>query len=636
MAALLTIPAISATFHENPDDTINSVIIQDAVRTLYESTTFIVYETSDEAFENAFPNYDLYLVIEPTRLPPVTHLMAWDPTTETAYDTTRDFPEMMADSNALLLEKKDALTYALAFASVGNTELELAKVPVTSQDSEELGTTVRDPQATGRALDGWNVTLTTWFHHNGFMTDWSLGFTTSEIVDANWVVEESAVGPFAHTAESTNFKVGMEFLNHWSTTGGHTLRAYQATEAGAEQLLLPSDVETLDWRQIPNTTRQNHDGSTWVAYYPSVEPDTPSSIAELGKALTGAGVHVYDEQVARNPTGCAGSENPNANWGFESSDPDCQLGIHVLNYRSLLCIICVYAGDDVKIYVDPGLQQTLNGLGLYLNSTVHDINSIGRALVSHEHFHNLQFGITEWDPFWRVYLEGQASLAQSLIEPLGEHQPSSPTTTDANLHQKEPADIFCKGQHSANLLWGHFYSEDGGMSAIRGTLEELAEAPGIDCHEEIRGAIDNQTGAASDGHADFANLLTDFSLRVYMKDFPRTAPTETASRNWGLHLEDVHREVQQVDTTAEWEVGAFAANYVQLPGSGVYAVTCSARDSWEFRVLYRGTDGTVTIDYIDCGIEGVLVEAALHKEVLFNAIRMEPWPDSYDLTLKSS
>lgn len=403
LSAVLVLPTITA-LSRNVNPT-GDATIRSAAEALY-GTDIIVYPATDEKFTTAFPGIQVYWVEEKKLQPHKVHAMAWNSSASKKYDFTKDFDALFSDLGVTVSNATTAVKYAEAYTQVANTELQAQREVVYASDSNRVNFSVADPIAESVG-NLWQVRLTTWSYQNGVIANWTVKLDTTQLSEATWEVVALARGNYSLDLEATAFRIGTIIKNTYNATGVHALKGYQRSgdELTIWDLLILIDPTQQQYSPIPGTAESNFDGSQWQPKFTTgVLP--PPNVIDLAHALAAAGVNAYNKQVTKNaatPSCTSGALNPSANWTFESKDPDCELEINIYPTLTLLCGACILAGYDVKIYIPAFFKEWANSLGAYLNPDKHNLSTIARTVIGHEHFHNLQYAISEWVPSWDTY-----------------------------------------------------------------------------------------------------------------------------------------------------------------------------------------------------------------------------------------
>lgn len=553
-----------------------------------------VHAASNAYFAAAFPSHQLYVVRMPTGLPPETHAMAWNPVLQHAFDATKQYNALLTDSGAIVSTASDALKYSKAYAEVANVELGVIRDVVTSANSTELGVTVADPAATP-LLNGWQATLTTWSRENGVLADWVIRFNAAAVDSAKWKVTQTGVGEHRATWAATAFRPNIWIWNLYSPTAGHELRAYQEESDGTLTLLKTGAAATgQDFSTYTSAT--NFDGTTWTVYYPTQGiADIPESAADLAIAARDGGVYAYQTHVTKSTAPCAGTMNPQTNWGFNSADPDCNLQVYVLEPRSLYCIACIVPGDDVRIYLSPAMVETLQAFGWFTNPEKHTTTTITRVVMGHEHFHNLQYVIMQWQPRCDAVMEGQARFQETLTDPDASQDPSSPWYFDSNYYQEKTNHALADQSYSAALYWGWFYANKGGIGAIKLVLEKMTSVTDGRCEFAISYAINMALG----GQNGQTSLAGQTYIDHAINDFPETrqfswsTPLGGSTNNWATYLYGPWEPSYQNGVVT----GGFAMK--RVPTDGTYDIECAWSVGDAVRFVTR-SGSTVNTETWDC------------------------------------
>lgn len=356
--------------------------ILSAARSLYNVTNINAYAWNSTDFHNAFPNFDLYAVVELTRHPAPVHAMAWSATLQSAWDATKDFNSILTTAGATITSASDATRYASALARLSNSEFQVPRGVLNASDSSWLGRTVNNATATPLLPSGWNVTLSTWSDENGVLANWTILLSTSAVTSSEWRVVAEAVADYKPSWEAISLREGTVITNTYTIAPpSYALQAVR----GSTTLALPSGV--LSQSYSPNNNATNFDNSTWDIEQSS----SAGNITTLSNALLNASVWSYRWQVDRNNgTGpCANHTNPNSSWGLESRDNDCHLKLRVFQSASPFCGVCVEAGNETIIYVTERLQDLFGDIQWYRNASRYTLDDIAKTVVAHAHLVNL-------------------------------------------------------------------------------------------------------------------------------------------------------------------------------------------------------------------------------------------------------
>ena len=412
----------------------------------------------------------------------------------------------------------------------------------------------------------------------------------------------------------------------------------------------PAHHEDTSWAKLAERT--NFDGSKWVVYGFSYLGVPLPDARGLAVSLAEAGVHAYDQQVLRNPV-CGSHDNPAPNWGFESKDPDCVLEVYLLTHPLhvsttrghdyLTCLAaCIHHGADVKVMVQPWAKELFLASANNVDPFVNDQDGFARALMGHENFHNLQYQLSAWDPYWAAYIEGQAAFQETVVAAPQSADPTSSWYARGRQYQQSAVHGLCKSidapapasdrarDYDLGLYWGYLYWKDGGFGLIHDALDAMAGVRGLSCDVGLPQAITTALAANPGLHDTHEAALVDFALHAYTKEFTWGGPGQTA-RDWGEHLDDPLFEVQATGTLTR-AVGPSGLQYVKLPTQGTYAVDCAAGSGWTFRLFLKDAAGAVTTQPVTCGAP-VAVDGSLHADVVFSAVRTATTEGSYALTV---
>jgi hypothetical protein len=573
-----------------------------AARQLYGTTDLVIERVTNGAFAAAFPKYRLYFAYELQGPPVGGHAMAWEPKLQQAYDITSEYDALLTAAGAVVGTSAAAITYAEPYAELANGEVQLGRKVVGAGDAAWIGRPLQDPSAVA-TLDGWRVTLTSWASENGILADWTVTFQVGRVVEGEWAVTDAYAGPYSFALEAPNLRDGMLFVNQYRAAG-HSLQSTAPPSEGGGPLVLGEGWRDLDWVVLEQRT--TYDGSTWLVLYPQTASPPPADVLATAAAAADAAVFAYDRMVVRNPTPCAGIENPAPDWGFEVLDGDCVMRVYLLPPSAVQCGgACPLPGTEVEILVRRDIVPQLQSNGYYVDPG-HDLASAMRVVIGHELFHSLQWVLSRWfpPPFgWSVYRESQARLAQTLLDPATEHQPSShwygtieaaSVAQGVNYFQLHPSDGMCTQFYSYGHYWGQLFVDDGGMAAIRAVLAELGKevAPGglgVQCnHARLGAAIDRALTALPGGHATHAEALQDFGDAALRRDFVWGTVDGLDPRSWGDHMLPLAHASLAVGQTLSLSAAPYGVRSTKLPASGSFRLSCSTTDAhWSF-LLFRG------------------------------------------------
>lgn len=384
---LLAATAVTARYdgevHINGPGVADETILAYA-RSLYNVANVSAYLWNSTDFNNAFPGFSLYAVVELTRHPATVHAMAWNASLATGYDVTKHYNTLLALTGASITTQALAIKYARAFARLANSEFQVPRGVLNASDSSWLERTVADPSATSLIPVGWNVTLSTWSDENGILANWTITFSTNSILSyGEWWVVGQAVADYRPSWEAYSLREDTVVRTNLTP---YAVTAVRSTSQGTTALALPTDVVSQAYTELSNAT--NFDNSTWHIEKPSAAGD----INALSSALLNASVWSYDWQVGRNNgTGpCANQTNTdNASWGFQSRDNDCKLRIRVFQSASIFCGICVDAGNETVVYVTERLQDLFTDIRWYRNASRYTLSDVAKTVVAHAHLVNL-------------------------------------------------------------------------------------------------------------------------------------------------------------------------------------------------------------------------------------------------------
>lgn len=573
----------------------------------------------------------LFRVEAETAFPDVRRHVAVDPATGRTYDLTEDLPALLADAGADLSSRAEVRRVAALYAELADPGLlpQRSVLGGSGPVDDALGPQVQ------RTADGWQVELSTWSRTNGVHATWTLTVADGQLRQASWTVTGIGVGPFRVDLEAPNLRPGVHVVHRYDG-GVHRVDAYQETDDGLRQLPLPR--EELSGPVHPVATRTNFDGSRWVAYYPEEHVvDPPVNPVEVGEAVADGGAWSYAHMIERSPRSCAEGTNPNASWGLEIADPDCELEIQLLHPLSLLCIACVTSADgrQVRIYIAPTFLETLQALGYYTNGSKHDIYTMSRNVIAHEFMHTIQYHMTDFNLVDGALSEGQARFIQTLVAPAAEQDPSSLWYADningVNYFQANPAIDLCGHSYSYAGFWGYLYWQGGGTETFARVLEALADDPTGGCEDVVNQAVSAALAVRPGAHDDHAAALSDFARHAWTQNLSWSTPQDDRVWDWSRHLDPAHNTSQDVGEERSYDVGAFGMNYVRLPVGQTYFVTCRTDDpGWAPTLMIE--DGDLTERSLDCGTPAE-VDATGADAVTLRNVRLDSSAGSYDLNV---
>ena len=607
---------------------------EEAAQNLYNTTALVLEEVQDDNFDAAFPAFTLYRVFEETRLPPIVHMMAWHPVLETGYDLTIEYNTILTLSGAAITSAATALKYAKPFATFGNSELEDDRPMVNSSHSTALNVTVYDPEAVQVGLE-WRANITTWSDRNGVLANWTLLFAATSLKNATWNITHTSVGSFYFDLHGTSFRVNVSVQNAYQSTS-YNLTAYQMNGTTGTKLYLWNETNPNPLTTVANST--NYDNSTWVVNFNAPSLPVEGSIVDFGRAMAEAGRSSYENQTRRNKdpnSPCYNRWNPSTNWTFESEDNDCQLNITIFKSGLVPEISATPGenGNEVRIRVSLAIKEFMNAMGFYTNLSVHDLGSIGKSIIDHEHFHVLQsgYGTSRWD----LITEGQARFSPTAHVPEVESDESSlwyaGGGTGANGYPNYPWESFCtreseKSSFSArtgymfSLYWGYLYAQDGGIP----TIKKFLELYDTGCPPtKITQTLQARANETTVQHTNFSSSLIDFSVALYTRNFSWSAANGGSSYNFGQYLDDAVRDTQPMNQTKQHPVGGWAINYTELPTNVNFTVnqTLGNASHWNTRILLTHSNGTLELR--DFGpTEVIALSGANYSKITYCAVHV--------------
>ncbi|MBI4728934.1 MAG: hypothetical protein HY775_05455 [Acidobacteria bacterium] len=606
---------------------------EEAAAALYGSTDLRLLPSTGAAYVEAFPAIEFYYVIGGQGLPGQTHIMAWEPATASAYDATRSFNSLLVLSGAVIATSAEALRYAKAYAEAANAELNLVREIVDQTDSARLDRTVPDPAATP-VLGGFDASLETWTQENGVIADWTVRFRGNLVDTAVWLVQDSAVGPWALSEQAAPLRPGVRVTDSYPPSGHHVEAALE-TPGGDRPLRLPDGTGfgSCGDGTLPIASGENFDGSTWIVCYTRdlVEAGAvPPTDQQLADELLQAGLGAYAAQIDRSSSACASGANPGPNWGMVSGDADCTLQI-VMDVDDLDCLKAGAANYgiryDTRICFAPHYITLRRARGYNRTASEADV---ARTVIGHEHFHSIY--VDAGAPLSLNFAtEGLARFSETLLRPEMQAPEDSTWygTQDAavmpvgtNFFQLHPDLGMCEGitvdssppptgsadpsisiKHSYDygLYWGFLYWKDrnADISTIREFVSDLADANAQDpigddpvndpeeCDRrvaEMIGGVLVRNPAPPNTHAE---ALAEFGIHMWTKDFRWAPPNSQTVYDFGQYLLDVARDrhVSPTDPSPH-QVGPWGLHFHALCET---ATTCAAQS---FRLTYTTADQT--------------------------------------------
>lgn len=624
----------------NESDT--STGVDSEANDVYSLTNYTILNATDDAFRDAFPDHELYVVREDIQIPEIPHAMAFNPTTDEGFDLTADFNDLLADAAILIESEEKAITVAEAFAQTGNVEFQLVRDVINATDSERLNMTIEDPSAR-TLIGGYEVELTTWSPENGIVANWTIKLTSTDLTRVSWEVVAVDKGNHTGGFEATNFRVGTELVNEWED-GSHQLYATQETDNGTKELdPEPGAPTATGWSTIETAT--NFDGSTWEIRYPSFDP--PPDVERLADALAKAGPFVYNSQVEQNAvqdSDCSSQSNPDENWGFESPDPDCTLVVKI-RPNDLTALFITDRGADAHFFVSRHVKETMNAFGWYVNPAKHDLENISKTMLGHAHLHNIQYGLYQWgddlSPSGAV-TDGTARFGQTVLVPEVEHDPSSlfygtstgaasigspgsvigPLGSGVNLFQLWPSRDACNQDGGYAHFWGLLYWLDGGIDTIREVLQAYNPEDHLSCEGGMRGAVDNVLASPPDAHEGVDDAERDFGVHASTRNFT------WEGKDWGAYMSPVYRRnAPYPDTTYQQDIGALGHHYIEIEVTGNVTLDCNNVPN--IRVLLTDASG-MSSRLLDCGTP-ITVDTTQYAEVTTHAYNPDLFEHPYKL-----
>lgn len=590
------------------NESVSSTEVDSEANNLYELTNYTILNATSDTFQNVFPDYDLYVVGEKTQIPAIPHVMAFNPATDEGFDTTEDYNDLLADATVLIGSQDKAIQVAKAFAEAGNVEFQLSRDVVNSTDSDRLNMTVEDSSAR-TLLGGYEVELTTWSSENGIVANWTIKLTNSDVTRAAWEIVAVDRGDHTGGFESTNFRVGMELVNEWEDDS-HQLYVTEETEDGIKQLD-PEPGTSNGGHLYTIATATNFDGSEWQIKYTTSDP--PPDVQQLADALAKAGPAVYNMQVNKNPN-CSSQTNPDENWGLQSEVPDCTLTV-VITGGDLTAFFTTQRGDDGDFYVSRYVKPTMNALGWYLNPDKHDMENFTKTMLSHAHFHNLQYAAYEWGSnvgaMRGTFTESTARFAQTVAVPDVEHDPSSlfyGTSTGAasfagccatdptgvNAFQLRPSRDACDQGGGYAHYWGLLFWQDGGTDTLRDLINTHDPYRFHSCETDMAVTVNEVLESPPDTHEGWDDSQQGFGRHVYTQNFT------WEGKDWGAYMTPVYRASQTLadEKVQFYRTGDEGHHYVNIEEAGNVTLDCDGAPS--LRVFLEDASG-LTTRVLECG-----------------------------------
>lgn len=650
-----SVPAVQTDSSEPASDTVQSV-----AEDVYNNPEVTAFNASDTAFEAAFGNnYDLYTVKNSSILGAGHHVMAYEPTDNVGFDTTRDLNKLLTDAAVLIGTADEAMKIGKAFAQIGNAEIQFDREVVDSSDSDRLNRSIDDPEVR-QLLNGWEVRLETWSPENGVLMDWEINLATDRIRNSQAGVTGIGLGDHRTSLDTVLLENETRLRNDWGS--GHSFEALAETDGGLKEMTLASDFRDADFDTIADCETFD---SYWLAEYPKEEiSNITQSTKDIGKASVQAGCHAYDLQVDQNPNtedtihSCSDQTNDHVNWGFSSLDRDCINEVRVTTPLSLVCMLCdaeFTVTNETRIYVNPAFPQYLKALGHYDSGTPGDttddpsVDSIMRAAMADVHVDVLADYESDVDPDDKHpgVVDGVGRLAQTLVAPNVTHRPDSQFYGDgevigdgslkqhsgANEFLKDPSENFCDTFAGTSLYWGFLYdnylavrddfsiSDEPGMETVREVIDEID--PEIsDCEHAVMDAVDHAVSNEDGEWLLFHETQTAFAEAVYRQNLTWGSDshhTNGAERDWSKHLREVAQGSVTSGDSITISVGGIGYNYTQVDGSGDVTIDCQTEDSFNLQIFLKGSDGSITTRAHDCS-DPTTVDLDAYEEVVFNSL----------------
>lgn len=213
-------------------------------------------------------------------------------------------------------------------------------------------------------------------------------------------------------------------------------------------------------------------------------------------------------------------------------------------------------------------------------------------MMAHEFFHYLQYVIGEWNPRYDVYVEGQASFAQTVAVPEVErhfdsiwYAPNAWTTpidnpgSGANGFQDHPAYRRCDHKYSYSGYWGTMYRRNSGFDSLRAFLEEVASESGSGtCEHHVASAVGRALQRTGGNDPSDHSLTRAFTEATLARDFA------WAGEDFGAHLRSVAKDPYHATTRT---IPRSAVQFVALSTGGIFEVSCSSDPNLQHAVYTR-------------------------------------------------
>jgi len=593
--------------------------IYDATDDLYDDRgsdrDYQAFEASSPAFDDAFPEYELFAVYHVDWWPWTLHFVAWDADDEIGYDLTMNYTGLLEDSDSAILTNDDAETYAAAYFTLANPEILHRHTLVNSSDSDALGHDIHDMTTTS-TVPGWNVTASAWSPRNGQLVNMTADFSTSSVQQSSWTVWDTGTGPATPNRGDARLVPGDHIVNRYEN-------GYQrhAEDSNGNSLVFRANAHDTSYEEL--ATAEAFDGTNVTAK----EPTNAQKLSDpaFASKLPGAGVQAYDQLVQTNhdPTDrtCGSEENPNPNGGFHVNTTDCEIEILVNHPFNRVCSACAGVLFD---------EEACAGK-IYISSDYHDEKTdehwgddatreqTASNVVSHELFHILQCQ-TLWDhaegtsgeepgppvlrPTWGPMFEGQARFVESLMAPdLETHDDSLYFDQEkgVNAFVQSPWEDMCNWDREYAGYWKHLTTqtldldapdthipEDAGQ-LLRDVLEnaedlafksrsEQVEDERKACEEQLPQFVNDTLAhydtATHDTHTQtLENLTLELLAPTDAWTYDNNNSDEEGPLDWATHLDPVTNETitsvgnytpGSLDPTVDEEIGAWGMHYFQL------------------------------------------------------------------------
>ncbi len=629
--------------------------VQAAAADLYGSGG-AAYPGNDTAFQEAFPGYELYYWVGAERVPPVTHAMAYDPDSDTGYDLTDDFNQLVG----VISSSDRALELAETFAQVGNSELDVGREVVNESDEAWLGAPqVEDPQVT-TLIDGWEVQLWTWSAENGILSKWYVDLGVTGLLEADRFINTVGVGPFEAELYAPNIDADMEFYNTWDS--GHDLEGWVVRDGTYHEMTIHETGVPVgtpcpamyDDQAGTEVREANFDISDWVACDLGGEGSPSQGAVDAAQALAEGGVLVYGDVIVEAPRTpgtiypeCGQFENPDPNWGFESNETDCRLDLRVANETTLLCWVCVDGGSEVEITISPLFKDHLNALGYYTDASKHNLSEVAHSVMANAFTRYLTYNNATWTPAIPALQDGIPRMAQLVLNPDAEHDETSLFVGEGMSHadpreldgaadyQVDPGAGFCQWdvwdnrQADSFALYWAWVHERAGINVFKTLLDAMSTRDGEVCDPAaVNGTMADGYAACAPiayyecslpdswtryfGHGGqywgdaWVNSLAEFSVDMYLRNF--TWEIDGQTWDMGQYLPNATRDLVIGDEVI-LGMAPYTIQFVEeLDPGEASSASCASEgveegdlvSLWAATVIVQHSDGSVSTDRIPC------------------------------------